>query len=162
MQEKNGTLSDITKTAAGTRFIPMSNMLHRMLTGWKERYPRREGQPNRVFPNIGFRRYKNEPRNGGGYCFLYTNFRRRVWNVALKKAGLPHVTPHSARHFFISVLQMQGVEPGLVAKLAGHANATITLTHYTQSVRGSEGVVEAYSRIFDAPTANTPAAQPAT
>ncbi|MGR3722347.1 hypothetical protein [Abyssibius alkaniclasticus] len=45
-------------------------------------------------------------------------------------------THHSARHSFVSVLQAQGVEVGLVAKLAGHASAAVTLGHYTQAVRG--------------------------
>ena len=32
---------------------------------------------------------------------------------------------------------------GLVAKLAGHANASVTLGHYTQAVRGGEAAVAA-------------------
>ena len=56
---------------------------------------------------------------------------------------MPYVTPHSARHGFISALQAQGVEIGLVAKLAGHANAGITLSHYTQAVRGGEAALTA-------------------
>ena len=59
----------------------------------------------------------------------------------LKKIGLPAVTPHSARHSFISTLQAQGVEVGLVAKLAGHKNAVVTLSHYTHAMRGGEDAV---------------------
>lgn len=66
---------------------------------------------------------------------MYANFRNRYWKPALEAVGLPHVAPHSARHAFISTLQAKGVEVGLVAKLAGHANAAITLSHYTQAVR---------------------------
>ncbi|MGE3622339.1 MAG: site-specific integrase [Bdellovibrionales bacterium] len=154
MQEQDGSISNITKTAAGTRTIPMSNMLYEMLLDWRERCPRREGVPYRVFPNIGHMRHKPVPRTGGGNCLLYSNFRTRVWHPALKKAGLPHVTPHSARHFFISTLQAQGIEVGLVAKLAGHANATITLSHYTQAVRGGEEAVEALAKVFQSAGAN--------
>jgi integrase len=75
---------------------------------------------------------------GGGGPLIYQNFRNRFWTPALKKLPVPYVTPHSARHSFISILQAQGVEVGLVAKLAGHANATVTLGHYTQAVRGGE------------------------
>jgi hypothetical protein len=42
------------------------------------------------------------------------------------------------RHSFISTMQSRGIEVGLVAKLAGHANATVTLSYYTQAVRGGE------------------------
>ena len=75
-------------------------------------------------------------RTGGGGPLLYQNFYKRFWRPAFKRLKLPYVTPHAARHGFISVLQSQGVEVGLVAKLAGHANANVTLGHYTQAVRG--------------------------
>ena len=79
---------------------------------------------------------------------LYWNFRRRFWAATLKKLGLPAVTPHSARHSFISTLQAQGIEVGLVAKIAGHANANVTLGHYTQATRGGEAAVAALERAF--------------
>ena len=63
----------------------------------------------------------------------YRAGRRRENSV--KRLGLPYVTPHSARHSFISTMQAQGIEVGLVAKIAGHANAVVTLGHYTQAVR---------------------------
>jgi len=59
----------------------------------------------------------------------------------LKEASVPYVTPHSARHAFVSNLQAQGVEVGLVAKIVGHANAQVTLGHYTQAVRGGQDAV---------------------
>ena len=65
-----------------------------------------------------------------------------------KALGLPYVTPHSARHSFISTLQAQGIEVGLVAKLAGHSNAVVTLGHYTQAVRGGAAAMEALERVY--------------
>jgi len=44
------------------------------------------------------------------------------------------------------VLQAQGVEVGLVAKLAGHKNAVVTLSHYTQAMRGGADAVQALDR----------------
>jgi integrase len=66
-----------------------------------------------------------------------------VWQKAFKKLGLPYVSPHAARHQWISTMQAQGIEVGLVAKLAGHANASITLSHYTQAVRNGDAAVKA-------------------
>jgi integrase len=86
------------------------------------------------------------PRIGGGGALLYWNFRKRIWVPMLERLGLPPVTPHSARPCFISTLQAQGAEGGLVAKLAGHASAVVTLEHYTQAVRGGEGAVAALER----------------
>jgi integrase len=76
------------------------------------------------------------------------NFRRRFWAATLKRLGLPAVTPHSARHSFISILQAQGIEVGLVAKIAGHANANVTLGHYTQAVRGGESAALALEQAY--------------
>ena len=67
-----------------------------------------------------------------------------------KRAGVRYVTHHSARHSFVSTLQAQGVEVGLVAKLAGHANPAITLGHYTQAVRGGAQAMTALDDAFTA------------
>jgi integrase len=82
-----------------------------------------------------------------GRALTYVNFRAHYWRPAFERCGLPYVTPHSARHAYISVMQACGVEVGLVSKLAGHSNATITLSHYTQAVRGGR---DAVARLQDA------------
>lgn len=148
MQEIDGKICEMTKTAAGTRDIPMSQSLREMLLEWRVRCPRKLGELYRVFPSLGQRSVWPRPRVGGGGTLLYPNFRTRFWMPAFKRLGLPYVTPHSARHAFISTLQAQGIEIGLVAKLAGHSNAVVTLGHYTQAVRGGEAAVEALERAF--------------
>jgi integrase len=143
MQERDGSITNLTKTTAGTRDVPMGTLLRGLLLEWKVACPRRAGELHRVFPGLGNPQAWPLPRIGGGGPLLYWNFRRRFWAAALKKLGLPPVTPHSARHSFISTLQAQGIEVGLVAKIAGHSNANVTLGHYTQAVRGGEGAIAA-------------------
>lgn len=79
---------------------------------------------------------------------LYQNWLRRIWKLDLERAGLPYVRPHSARHYFISKMQAQGFEVGLVAKISGHAKPTVTLSHYTQAVRGAEDAIEALELVY--------------
>lgn len=141
IQERNGSLTEATKTEAGVRDIPMTPTLREMLLEWRLLCPRHDGELYRVFPGPGRLQPWPMPRRGGGGPLLYQNFRRRFWEPIFKKLKLPYVTPHAARHSFISILQAQGVEVGLVAKLAGHANATVTLGHYTQAVRGGEDAI---------------------
>jgi integrase len=143
MQEMDGSTTNITKTDAGQREVPMAPLLRDMLLSWRLRCPRLKGQLVRVFPGLGRLQTWPLPRKGGGGPLNYRNFLRRFWKPVFKKLGLPYVTPHSARHCFISVMQAQGIEVGLVAKLAGHANPTVTLGHYTQAVRGGEEAVKA-------------------
>lgn len=148
IQERDGSLTEATKTEAGARDIPMGPTLRAMLIEWRLRCPRNDGKLYRVFPGPGRLQPWPLPRKGGGGPLLYQNFRKRFWVPAFKTLKLPYVTPHSARHSFISTLQAQGVEVGLVAKLAGHANANVTLGHYTQAVRGGEAAISGLERAF--------------
>jgi integrase len=149
-QGDKGELLEVTKTEAGMRDIPMGPMLKAWLLEWRVRCPRRAGELHRVFPGHGRLAAWPQKRVGGGGALSYSNFRRRIWLPGLKRAGVPAVTPHSARHFFVSQLQAQGVEVGLVAKLAGHANPTVTLGHYTQAVRGGAEAINALEQAFEA------------
>jgi integrase len=154
IQLRDGSLSEFTKTAAGVRSIPMSPLLREMLLAWRVRCPRNDGELERVFPALGVARAWPLPRAGGGGPLIYGNFRKRFWATTLKRLGLPPVTPHSARHSFISTLQAQGVEVGLVAKLAGHKNAVVTLSHYTHAMRGGEDAVKALDRAYAGTTSS--------
>jgi integrase len=147
IQLRDGSFSEFTKTAASVRSIPMSPLLREMLLTWRIRCPRKEGELERVFPAFGVARTWPLPRAGGG-PLIYGNFRKRFWTTTLKRLGLPAVTPHSARHSFISTLQAQGVEVGLVARLAGHKNAVVTLSHYTHAMRGGDDAVKALDRAY--------------
>jgi integrase len=158
MQERDCSITEFTKTAAGMRTIPISPLLKAMLVAWRCICPQSNDQPHRVFPtlgNLGSRSRRHGSKVGGPLS--YENFRRSYWLSALRALGLPYVTPHSARHTFISTLQARGVEVGLVAKLAGHANATVTLGVYTQAVRGGETAIGALEHAYTAGNVAPPA-----
>ncbi len=146
-QEDDGTIANLTKTEAGMREVPICPMLREMLLEWRLACPRRGGELHRVFPGPG-RPGRWPARRGAGGALRYQNFRNRVWKPMLRRLGLPYVTPHSARHSFISTLQAQGIEVGLVAKLAGHANPAVTLGHYTQAVRGGDAAMKALQEAY--------------
>ena len=153
IQERDGSLTEMTKTEAGTGDIPTSSEMREMLLRWRLRCPRYDGSLYRVFPGPGRLQPWPKPRKGGGGPLLYQNFRVRFWVPVFKRLKFPYVTPHAARHCFISTLQARGIEVGLVAKLAGHANPSTTLSHYTQGVRGGEEAMAALERSYmaDAP-----------
>ena len=148
IQERDGSLTNMTKTEAGTREVPIGTTLRELLLNWRVRCPRVSGELHRVFPGPGRMEPWPKPRRGGGGPLLYQNFRRRYWQPVFERLGLPYVTPHSARHSYISTMQAAGVEVGLVAKLAGHASAVVTLGHYTQAVRGGGEAAEALEKAY--------------
>lgn len=54
-----------------------------------------------------------------------------VWKTTLKKAGITRrIRPYDLRHAFGTNLIAGGVDVGTVAKLMGHSNPTMLLTHY--------------------------------
>jgi integrase len=145
MQERDCSLTPLTKTVSGTRKIPISPLLHLLLTRWQQICPDQSPEA-RVFPSLGRPDLPHHKKRGEPLS--YDNFRSNYWRLPFRTLGLPYVTPHSARHAFISNLQAMGIEVGLVAKLAGHANATVTLAHYTQAVRGGEVAINALERAY--------------
>ena len=59
-----------------------------------------------------------------------SNFRRRVLASALKKAGLPAITPHNFRDTCASLAIQAGANVLAVSKLLGHKDPSVTLRHY--------------------------------
>ena len=146
MQEIDASLCELTKTAAGARDIPMSPIIKTLLSNWRLICPIEPSLPDRVFPSIG--QLGSDKRKNRGRALSYANFRITYWRPAFSRLGLPYVTPHSARHAFISTLQAGGVEVGLVAQLAGHADPSITLSHYTQAVRGGSAAIKILEQVY--------------
>jgi len=64
MLERDGTMSQVTKTAAGTREIPISPLLKSMLLEWRVACPRRAGELHLVFPGHGWKG-RNARRHAG-------------------------------------------------------------------------------------------------
>lgn len=71
---------------------------------------------------------------------------RAIFNMALTKlcrrAGLPHLTVHSLRHMYASILTEQGVPLIKVSALLGHSSLNTTFEYYcevmdeTEKIRG--------------------------
>jgi len=58
------------------------------------------------------------------------NFVHRVFDPALRQAGLPKIRFHDLRHSFASLLIAQGEHPKLISEQLGHASVQITLDRY--------------------------------
>lgn len=143
VQENDGKTFDAPKTAAGFRSVPIGATLRQMLFNWRERCPRLDGELFRVFPTRGKRQPWPKPRQGGGGPLLYSNYRTQVWGPFLRRLGLPEVTPHSARHNYISTLQAAGIEVATVAEIVGHSNPVTTLGVYSHAIQGAKAASDA-------------------
>jgi integrase len=84
------------------------------------------------------------------------SFNERIWSPARAAAGIPESTMHDLRHFFASMLIRAGLSPKVVAKLLGHADASMTLRVYSHlwpdDEDRSRDAVDAILRRSDVPT----------
>ena len=69
------------------------------------------------------------PAPEGGWLYL-RNFRYRDFDPAVKKAGLPYITPHVLRHTAASIAVSAGANVKAVQRMLGHASAAMTLDVY--------------------------------
>ena len=59
-----------------------------------------------------------------------TNFRRRVWQPALRDAGLTELRIHDLRHTAVALLIAQGAHPKAIQAHLGHSSIQVTLDRY--------------------------------
>jgi integrase len=131
--ERDGSLTEETKTDNSLRAVPIGEVLHKLLLAWQPICPSKRF----VFPSPTGRPY------------TYDRWRRRTWVPGLAKAGVRYVNPHSARATFVSTLHASGIEVALAAKLAGHAPA-VSLGYYTKPIRDGRQAVAALERAYRA------------
>jgi integrase len=67
-------------------------------------------------------------------------------NAALTKicsrSGLPHITPHSLRHMFASILVEKGVPLAKVSAMLGHSSINTTFEYYVEVLDENEHIID--------------------
>ena len=81
-----------------------------------------------------------------------TNFRRRIWEPAIEKAGTGPQTFHALRHSHVALLIGQGEHPKLIADRVGHSSPVVTMTIYAHLFPGQDAA--AAGRLNDLRTRN--------
>ena len=66
-------------------------------------------------------------RTKNGTPLLNSNFKRSVFNSAIKKAGVPRITIHDLRHTAATNAISKGANPVLVAGMLGQSDPSLTL-----------------------------------
>lgn len=85
---------------------------------------------NRIFPIVKKYYELNKDKeylitNYKGEKYKYENFRRNRWDVVLGKFNI-NLTPHSARHTFITLLREKKADELIIKRLVGHADVSVT------------------------------------
>ncbi len=105
---------DLGKTKAARRTLKMPDFLADMLAWHMTQSPHNEW----VFP---------APESG---VLNYVNFRRRVWEPAVREAGLAPLTIHELRHTAAAFMIDEGADPLQVKRRMGHEDIRTTFNTY--------------------------------
>ena len=128
---KGGHIFQPPKTKSGNRTIPIPHQVTKVLKEVKAKQAL-----NQKFFGPEYRKDLDLVCcTDKGTPLYHGNFSMR-WNSLIKKAGLPRIRIHDARHTHASLLLQQGVNPKVVAERLGHANVSITLDTYTHLLPG--------------------------
>ena len=79
--------------------------------------------------------YPDWPVEPNGHVYAAIHRLRRAMNAVLKRARLPHFTPHCLRHTYARVQLERGEELLYVSRQLGHASIGITADRYGQWAR---------------------------
>jgi integrase len=112
----DGAIEATTKTDGSLRTVALQERAYAELAG----LPRPIDSRQLVFP-----------APGGGVVNL-SNFRTRVWEPALREAGLEHRPPSQMRHTFATLSLSAGAPVEWIGKQLGHTSIRTTLKHYAR------------------------------
>jgi integrase len=116
------------KTAASERIVPMLPAVRERLLGHRLDYPGAATEP--AFPTrTGRRQHPDNVR-----ARILAPIRERANELLAAEGRLPirHLTPHTLRRTFASILAVCNVPPRRAMYLLGHADPTLTLAVYQQ------------------------------
>jgi integrase len=123
------------------RNVPIVPALGRRLIEHRERYPNGSGQP--AFPTRNGAR--QNPDNIRSRILAPTRDRANRQLEAEGRLPIAHMTPHTLRRTFASILAVCDVPPRRAMYLMGHTDPTLTLAVYQQVLdmgKGSVGLLE--------------------
>ena len=67
------------------------------------------------------------------------NLLQRIFEPALRAAGLRKVSFHALRHSYVSLLLSQGESIKFISRQVGHSSAKLTLDIYSHLLEGAQG-----------------------
>jgi integrase len=116
------------KTQASKRAVVVPPVLVEALKGHRRRQAVElaENRLDLVFPNRA------------GRPMASRNLAVRIFEPALRAAGLPKVTFHALRHSYVSLLLSQGESVKFISRQVGHSSAKLTLDVYGHLLEGVE------------------------
>ena len=149
IQERDGSLTEMTKTEAGTREMPMGATLREILLAWRVRCPRQ----GRTAPRLPWSRPAPawpKPRASAAVGRCSTRTSASATGSRYLKAR-PAVCDAALGAAY---LHLDAAGGGHRGRLGGEARrprqSVVTLGHYTQAVRGGEGAVAALEAAYQA------------
>ena len=84
------------------------------------------------------------------------NWRKRTWNPALERAGLPHRPLYQMRHTYATLALAEGATLEWIAEQMGHTDTRTTKRHYARFVKRVDDRMLGFSTALDPVTMRSP------
>jgi integrase len=133
-----------TKSVAGVRMVPMLPGLHELLLD--HRADRGYGQQDPVFPTRNGTR--NSPNNILSHIVVPARLAANTLLAEREQEPIEHLTPHTLRRTFASILALCEVHPRRARQLMGHEDYRTTADVYEQDLDDSDQAVEMLERVL--------------
>ena len=130
--------AESTRSEAGERNVPIVPALEKRLIEHRERFPNGPGRP--AFPTRNGTR--QNPDNIRSRILAPIRDRANRQLEAEGRLPIAHMTPHTLRRTFASILAVCDVPPRRAMYLMGHTDPTLTLAVYQQVLDMGKGSVE--------------------
>ena len=141
-----------TKTKAGMRLLPLPEVTRDALLAQKEAQAAQFAKTNQWRkPEEGYLEQAEDTP------VISTHYGERVtpgslsrwWSLGRARFGLDGWSFHELRHFYLTLLALNGVHPKVMQELAGHYSSQITVDIYTHvNMDAKKEAVAAASRVF--------------
>jgi integrase len=135
---------EVTKTDAGERLIPLLPALRERLGEHRAAHAGGLGQP--AFATRTGRR--NTPNNVLNRVIVPAREKANELLAAQGRPPIAHLTPHTLRRTFASLLAVCNVPPRRAMYLLGHTDAKLTLSVYQQVLDMGPGSVELIEQVL--------------
>jgi integrase len=123
----DGKISEqTTKTRAGLRTVPLSDVAVASLLAWQLRQAEEAQQAGEAWQNPGGYVFTNELGQALDPAYVTRLFRK----ICLKGEPLPPLSFHGLRHCAASLILASGADIAVVSKLLGHASIAVTADVY--------------------------------
>ena len=143
VKESSGNFEKMTKTEFSQRTVYVPDIIWDELEKRKQQLQLDRNRYGAEFNKVGLISYTDKGLSRG------TSSINNALNKICERNGIKHITVHSLRHTYATILLEQGYELGLVSSVLGHKNIHTTYEYYADILDENEEISEVLNELYE-------------